>query len=109
LRLADFIDSYRPEQVEVKEIAIAPGMYWGAVEAPRGILYHRYRVNERGTVEEANIVPPTSQNLLAMEEFSMEHLRKIGLVGGEELRGEKVKEVGKVIRQFDPCISCSVH
>ncbi|HEU97389.1 MAG TPA: hypothetical protein ENO36_00835 [Fervidicoccus fontis] len=109
LRLADFIDSYRPEQVEVKEIAIAPGVYWGAVEAPRGILYHRYRVNERGTVEEANIVPPTSQNLLAMEEFSMEHLRKIGLVGGEELRGEMVKEVGKVIRQFDPCISCSVH
>lgn len=109
LRLADFIDSYKPEQIDVREINVAPGVYWGAVEAPRGILYHRYKVGENGRVEEANIVPPTSQNLLAMEQFSMEHLANIGLDGGREMREKMIAEVGKVIRQFDPCISCSVH
>jgi len=109
MRLAEFIDSYRPEQVEAREENIAPGIYWGAVEAPRGILYHRYRVGERGTIEEANIIPPTSQNLLAMEKFSLEHLRRIGMAGVNASREEAAKEVEKVIRQFDPCISCSVH
>jgi coenzyme F420-reducing hydrogenase alpha subunit len=109
LRLADFIDSYRPVQVEAKEVQIAPGIYWGAVEAPRGILYHRYKVNEKGVVEEANIIPPTSQNLIAMEDFSMQHLSNLGLLGGENMKDEIAREVEKVIRQFDPCISCSVH
>ncbi|MEM0100347.1 MAG: nickel-dependent hydrogenase large subunit, partial [Desulfurococcaceae archaeon] len=77
--------------------------------APRGILYHRYRVGSRGVVEEANIIPPTSQNLLAMENFSMEHLYRMELVEKRESREKLIQEVQKVIRQFDPCISCSVH
>ncbi|MEM0021631.1 MAG: nickel-dependent hydrogenase large subunit [Fervidicoccaceae archaeon] len=109
LRLAEFIDSYRPEQIELREPRIDPGTYWGAVEAPRGILYHRYRVGSRGVVEEANIIPPTSQNLLAMENFSMEHLYRMELVEKRESREKLIQEVQKVIRQFDPCISCSVH
>jgi len=44
-----------------------------------------------------------------MEKFSLEHLRRIGMAGVSASREDAAKEVEKVIRQFDPCISCSVH
>jgi len=44
-----------------------------------------------------------------MERFSLEHLRRIGMAGVNASREDAAKEVGKVTRQFDPCISCSIH
>ena len=41
---------------------------YGVSEAPRGLLYHRYRLDEQGTILDAKIVPPTSQNQLAIED-----------------------------------------
>ncbi|MGB9830916.1 MAG: nickel-dependent hydrogenase large subunit, partial [Fervidicoccus fontis] len=102
-------DNYRYVQVNEKSFEIKEGTYYGAVEAPRGILYHRYTVNKRGLIEDANIIPPTSQNLISMEAFSMYHLEKIGLINKAEQLEKAHQEVQKIIRLFDPCISCSVH
>ena len=73
----------------------------GVTEAPRGILYHRYRVDRKGKVVEANIVPPTSQNQRVMEEAVLNRLRENNV--------DMVVEAEKVVRSFDPCISCASH
>jgi len=44
-----------------------------------------------------------------MEKFSLEHLRRIGIAVVNASREGAANEEGKVIRQFDPCIPCSVH
>ena len=46
----------------------APATGYGATEAPRGLLYHRYRLDDDGTIADAQIVPPTSQNQATIED-----------------------------------------
>ncbi|HYB24866.1 MAG TPA: nickel-dependent hydrogenase large subunit, partial [Solirubrobacteraceae bacterium] len=62
------IDGY--EQPDAPAVAVTPrhAVGHGATEAPRGLLYHRYEIDEQGTILDARIVPPTSQNQLAIEE-----------------------------------------
>ncbi len=74
----------------------------GVTEAPRGILYHRYRVNGKGIVEFVNIVPPTAQNQGIMEEDVLEGLKRFG---GGDVQGT----AEKLVRNHDPCISCASH
>ncbi len=74
-------------------------------EAPRGSLLHRYRVDEAGRVENCTIVPPTSQNLAHMEK----DLRLfVGRHADRSLDWIR-REAEKIIRGYDPCISCAVH
>ncbi len=89
--------------VAVKPVA---GVAYGCTEAPRGILWHRYEVNDAGRVTEARIVPPTSQNQLRIEEDVRLSLENLGLDKDDQtirLRAEQV------IRNYDPCISCATH
>jgi coenzyme F420-reducing hydrogenase alpha subunit len=82
------------------------GTGYGCTEAPRGILWHRYELDERGHVKKATIVPPTSQNQARIEQDIAQSLTRFGLEQDEEalkLRAETV------IRNYDPCISCSTH
>ena len=78
---------------------------FGCTEAPRGILYHRYRLDEHGVVLDAKIVPPTSQNQRTMEadlsEFVSAHID----VQPDELQ----RRCEQAIRNYDPCISCATH
>ncbi|EDP75597.1 Ni/Fe hydrogenase subunit alpha [Hydrogenivirga sp. 128-5-R1-1] len=84
------------------EYSIREGEGVGITEAPRGILYHRYRVNSKGEVVFANIVPPTSQNQRAMEEDV--------LLGLKTLKNGDIRVLAeKLVRNFDPCISCASH
>jgi coenzyme F420-reducing hydrogenase alpha subunit len=77
----------------------------GVVEAPRGLLFHKYSFNEKGYCTYANVTTPTSQNLRMLEDC-LEAFVKANLhLPKEELIGE----VEKLIRAFDPCISCSSH
>ncbi len=81
-------------------------MAFGASEAPRGTLWHRYEVDERGHVSAARIVPPTSQNQGRIEQDIARSLQRFGLDYNDEalrLRAETV------IRNYDPCISCATH
>ncbi|MEU8277234.1 Ni/Fe hydrogenase subunit alpha [Microbispora bryophytorum] len=77
----------------------------GASEAPRGTLYHRYRIDADGLIHEADIVPPTSQNQARIE-ADLRHLIEPRLdLPKEELAGL----CERAIRNHDPCISCSAH
>jgi sulfhydrogenase subunit alpha len=74
-------------------------------EAPRGICWHQYRTEADGTIASARIIPPTSQNLATVEEDLTELAPQLKDVNDEQaaLRCEHL------IRNYDPCISCSVH
>ena len=82
-----------------------PGQGCHATEAPRGLLYHRYRIGDDGLIAEAKIVPPTSQNLMRIEEDLRAYLPSVaGLDDAEATR-----RCEHLIRNYDPCISCSTH
>jgi sulfhydrogenase subunit alpha len=76
-----------------------------ATEAPRGLLYHRYRVGEDGLIAEAKIVPPTSQNQGQIEDDLRAFVPKV--VGYDD--AEATQKCEHLIRNYDPCISCSCH
>lgn len=76
-----------------------------ATEAPRGLIFHRYRIDASGLVEFAKIVPPTSQNQGQIES----DLRRLlpSLVHHSDL--EIGQQCERLVRAYDPCISCSTH
>jgi coenzyme F420-reducing hydrogenase alpha subunit len=77
----------------------------GCTEAPRGSLYHRYRLDEAGIIQTAKIVPPTSQNQRAIESDLAEFL-----AAHTDLPDEKLTwRCEQLIRNYDPCISCATH
>jgi coenzyme F420-reducing hydrogenase alpha subunit len=88
--------------------AVTPraGVATACTEAPRGLLWHRYEMDGDGRVVKARIVPPTSQNQGRIEEDLRLSLLNFGLDHpDEELR----LHCEKVIRNYDPCISCATH
>jgi coenzyme F420-reducing hydrogenase alpha subunit len=78
---------------------------YGCTEAPRGILYHRYRVDDEGIILDAKIVPPTSQNQRTMEE-DLVHFVPLYLNGSKD---QLTWHCEQAIRNYDPCISCATH
>ncbi|MEQ9690211.1 MAG: nickel-dependent hydrogenase large subunit, partial [Bauldia litoralis] len=99
------IADYRQPDQPAVEIRPRAGIGHAATEAPRGLLYHRYRLGEDGSIAEAQIVPPTSQNQPSIEE----DLRSY--VGGWlDLDDEALQHrCEQTVRNYDPCISCSTH
>jgi len=77
----------------------------GICEAPRGILIHDYEINEKGEITKANIITPTCQNLLNMQEDIKAFLPSVLKLPEKKL----VLEIEKLIRSYDPCFSCSSH
>jgi coenzyme F420-reducing hydrogenase alpha subunit len=74
-------------------------------EAPRGILYHRYRMSDQGAIVDAKIVPPTSQNLRVIEQDLSQFVPKFLTLPEQEL-GWRCEQA---VRNYDPCISCATH
>ena len=77
-----------------------------ATEAPRGLLWHQYDLDNAGRIQSARIIPPTSQNQARIEEDLRNSLQLFGLEQDDDalrLHGETV------IRNYDPCISCATH
>jgi sulfhydrogenase subunit alpha len=62
------IDRYEEPDRPAVEVAPRAGTGFGWTEAPRGMLWHRYEIDEEGTILRAQIVPPTSQNQRTVEE-----------------------------------------
>lgn len=77
-----------------------------ATEAPRGLLWHQYSFASDGSVREARIVPPTSQNQACIEADLRRSLLAFGLDREED---EIRRHAEQVIRNYDPCISCATH
>ncbi|BAJ50875.1 nickel-dependent hydrogenase large subunit [Candidatus Caldarchaeum subterraneum] len=99
------VDTYSEPRVARVELSVRAGRGCGCTEAPRGILYHRYDVDEHGRILSAKIVPPTAQNQKSIEE----DLRKLAPKIIKLPRSQAVWRFEQAIRNYDPCISCATH
>ncbi|MHB1188400.1 Ni/Fe hydrogenase subunit alpha [Thiobacillus sp.] len=100
------LDGYRVPDSPWVPVTPRAGVATSCTEAPRGLLWHRYQMDDEGRVVNARIVPPTSQNQGRIEEDLRLSLLNFGLDHPDDalrLRCEKV------IRNYDPCISCATH
>ncbi len=92
-------------KTEKNEIKTKAGVGVGAVEVPRGILFHEYEYDEKGICKKANCVIPTNLNHNNIQ-LDFEKYVKENLSMGEEEMGFKLE---MMVRAYDPCISCSTH
>jgi coenzyme F420-reducing hydrogenase alpha subunit len=97
------IKEYKKEKLKNEKYQIKAGDGTGISEAPRGILWHYYKIDDNGLIEKANIVPPTSQNQSAIEETLKKSLNCI------KNEKELINYSETIVRDFDPCISCATH
>ena len=99
------IENYEPPDPPALEVRPHAATGYGATEAPRGLLYHRYRIDEQGRILDAKIVPPTSQNQKTIEN----DLRRF-VVARVDLPDDKLTwQCEQAVRNYDPCISCATH
>ena len=99
------IEEYDEPDTPAVDVEPKSGIGFGCTEAPRGILYHRYRLDDDGTILDAKIVPPTSQNQRTIEEDLRGVVERSLDLPDEEL-GLRCEQT---IRNYDPCISCATH
>jgi coenzyme F420-reducing hydrogenase alpha subunit len=102
----DLIKSYHPQGPPYSKVNLKNGEGYGVSEAPRGLIYHRYKVGKDGLIKEAKITPPTSQNYAQME-ADLAKLAPEVLFDRPEAEASLALE--HLLRSFDPCISCSTH
>ncbi|MFO0976591.1 MAG: Ni/Fe hydrogenase subunit alpha [Planctomycetaceae bacterium] len=76
-----------------------------ATEAPRGLIYHRYRIDAHGKIQFAKIVPPTSQNQRQIEKDLAGWIPRVMSHNDQQMSDD----CERLIRTYDPCISCSTH
>lgn len=99
------IEAYQPPARPAVPVEPRAGLGHGVTEAPRGVLYHRYSLDDEGLITSAQIVPPTSQNQAAIED----DLRRFVATRLELDDHRLTHECEQAIRNYDPCISCSTH
>jgi len=101
----EIIESREFREEKKPEIKIKAGEGVGVIEAPRGTLYYMLSINNEGKINYGNIVIPTAQNQIMME-------RDIKYLVTQMLNESKhkiVHEIEKLIRAYDPCMSCASH
>ena len=99
------IQRYETARQAFVPYAAQSGFGCAATEAPRGLLYHHYEINDEGRVSGAKIVPPTSQNQRQIELDLRGYLPQLIRESDQTI----ANECEKLIRTYDPCISCSSH
>jgi len=99
------IAEYEKPDAPAVEVEPRAGVGYGCTEAPRGILYHRYEIDAEGSILDAKIVPPTSQNQRTIEEDLRGVVERSLDMPDEEL----TIRCEQTIRNYDPCISCATH
>jgi sulfhydrogenase subunit alpha len=100
----ELLDKGLKQDVEVK-VKPRRGVGVSAVEAPRGVLYHCYELDDEGRVAKADIITPTAQNAANMEKYIKVSAERLLSMGEERLEGP----LELLVRAYDPCISCSAH
>jgi len=101
----DILDHDDPPGRSRVPIEPCAGVGAAATEAPRGLLWHQYETDPRGLIKSARIVPPTSQNQSQIEEDLRKLAQQMSHLEDDEL-GFRCEHL---IRNYDPCISCSAH
>lgn len=99
------VNTYEEPEKSAVDFTVKAGVGYGCTEAPRGILYHRYNIGADGLIEEAKIVPPTSQNQLTIEDDLRSLVKQYLHLDDEKLQWK----CEQAIRNYDPCISCATH
>lgn len=107
VRSIEIIDEIltRGLQHEQPKIKVKAGIGVGGVEAPRGILFHRYELDEKGICRSANLCIPTNQNHGNIQKDFEAFTPQIIDQGQETVR----LLLEMLVRSYDPCISCSTH
>ena len=113
LRLIDELENTGIDQSEViqpgmnetNKINVTAGCGVGAVEVPRGLLFHRYDVDDKGVILNADCVIPTGQNLANIEADMQKLVPQVIDKSEDEIR----LSLEMLVRAYDPCISCSAH
>jgi coenzyme F420-reducing hydrogenase alpha subunit len=96
----------KPEDIVKKPARDAVGV--GVVEAPRGTLYHKIVIGSNGLVKEGEVIVPTGQNQINIERHVGALVEK--LIREPDMTKEKMQwEIEKLIRAYDPCMSCASH
>lgn len=104
-RCIEILESLELKEEELPKVNLKEARGVGVSEAPRGILFHDYTFDKNGLVTKANIITPTAQNLRSMEDDIKKFLP--GILSNKK---EKIiLDLEKLIRAYDPCISCSAH
>jgi sulfhydrogenase subunit alpha len=101
----DILARYTPPARSAVPLTPRSGIGGHGTEAPRGLCWHQYRTESDGTIAFARIIPPTSQNQATIEADLAALAPSLETLSDEDaaLRCEHL------IRNYDPCISCSVH
>ena len=99
------IGEYEMPERPAVDVPPRSGTGHGCTEAPRGILYHRYTIDDAGGIVEAKIVPPTSQNQGQIE-ADLRHLVQRSITLPDERLTWRCEQA---VRNYDPCISCATH
>lgn len=87
------------------KMPLRAGVGVGVVEAPRGILYHMVKTNDQGIIEDCDVIVPTSQNQINIENDLKKYFN-------ENLHKDEAtlkQEAEQIIRAYDPCMSCSTN
>ncbi len=79
----------------------------GVIEAPRGTLFHHYKVNDQDLVTYCNLIVSTTNNNQAMNEL----VRAVAtqFFDGREVTEGLLNHIEIAIRAYDPCLSCATH
>jgi coenzyme F420-reducing hydrogenase alpha subunit len=99
------IGAYQAPDKPHLDLTARAGTGYACTEAPRGMLYHRYRLDADGTILDAKIVPPTSQNQPSIED-DLKAFAADWLDMPEEALRIRCEQA---VRNYDPCISCATH
>jgi coenzyme F420-reducing hydrogenase alpha subunit len=99
------IDAWTDSASPSVPVPARAGEGFGASEAPRGVLFHRYVLDDAGIIRDAQIVPPTSQNQPSIEADLRAYVQDRVDLPGDEL----TRQCEQAIRNYDPCISCATH
>lgn len=101
----DIVESYSEPSAPAADWEARAGTAAWSTEAPRGLLFQTYEIDERGLVSSARIVPPTAQNQASIED----DLRTYAGTILHLPQAEATARLEAMIRCYDPCISCATH
>ncbi len=99
----DIVSIEKKDTCFPKDLKTAAGKGTGAVECPRGTLYHHYQLDENKTIVKADMITPSAQNTARIELDIRE------VVANSKSKAEVMPHLETLVRAYDPCNTCATH